>query len=465
MQAYADDFPPLSCTSKAKSADAQKRNHKKTGHPQCAEEQQDTPAQWEASCEQDKHEKGSIQDKNTNTPQGDHGSPALHAERTKEPYVTSLATPLSGDVRGQPLQPLRRRWGPPSEPSIGTSEQHQSCPKDPPASVTQDRGTRDSDRCSSGTPLGGSVASCGGGRGRGVAEREFCFSSDNGRGISNKSGGDISWRVGESSSGFSSRVGGDASWNVGFGRNQGNVSSNFGGRADVGSKGGRKGKGAIPRQVRISKRLCEVLRHTASDLDIHIRSDGFCRLEAILDLPSLIELECTVDDVIKCVKNSDKQRFELAEYWGTQWIRAVQGHSMRVVEDEKSLERLHADDANLPQVCVHGTYVTYKDSILLKGLLAGGTRGKGFRKHVHFAPKAPHDKTVISGVRYDCDIAVYIDLRRALMDGVPFYISANQVILSPGVNGVVAPEYILKITDISSGAQLYEQDSESRRQP
>ena len=45
-------------------------------------------------------------------------------------------------------------------------------------------------------------------------------------------------------------------------------------------------------------------------------------------------------------------------------------------------------------------------------------------------------------------------MRAALKDGVPFYISTNQVILSPGIKGVIATKYFLKAKDSRSGEDL-----------
>jgi RNA:NAD 2'-phosphotransferase (TPT1/KptA family) len=39
-------------------------------------------------------------------------------------------------------------------------------------------------------------------------------------------------------------------------------------------------------------------------------------------------------------------------------------------------------------------------------------------------------------------VLVYVDLPRALADGIPFFESANGVLLSSGVDGRIGPEYI-----------------------
>ena len=125
-------------------------------------------------------------------------------------------------------------------------------------------------------------------------------------------------------------------------------------------------------------------------------------------------------------------------------VRTAQGHSMTNVEDERLLESLIELELP-PEVCVHGTYTSNVSSILQRGLLAGGLCGASRRKHVHFAPLEPGDHRVISGTRVDCDAAIYIDLRAALRDGVPFFRSTNNVILSPGIEGEIAAKYIVKV--------------------
>lgn len=55
--------------------------------------------------------------------------------------------------------------------------------------------------------------------------------------------------------------------------------------------------------------------------------------------------------------------------------------------------------------------------------------------HIHFAIGYPGDKEIISGMRITCDIFVEIDLELALKNGIKFYVSQNNVVLSSGING------------------------------
>jgi len=234
-----------------------------------------------------------------------------------------------------------------------------------------------------------------------------------------------------------------------------------------GAGGARKGKGkgrgktswgeGLPRHVRISKTLCQILRHKAPDLGIEIASTGFCKTEDLLRSDWLRDIACTLEDILKVAKESDKQRFEVDEVDGVHYIRATQGHSIQAVHDEESLRRLSQDDEDLPERCIHGTYRRHLESILDNGLKPGGTEGSSFRKHVHFSPFEPGDKRVISGLRYDAEVAIWMDLRAAIEAGVPFYISPNKVILSPGLKEEISPQFILKVTEVKTGKEIVPQ--------
>jgi len=226
-----------------------------------------------------------------------------------------------------------------------------------------------------------------------------------------------------------------------------------GGRGQSWPPGRGRGRGGMPREVRISKAMSTVLRHTGASLGLLIRPDGFCRVEELLKVRDLQALDCTVADMQEAVRSSDKKRFDLLEEGGELLVRASQGHSMKVVSDDSLLRRLHVGDKDLPQVCVHGTYQRHVASILQKGLIPGG--GMNARNHVHFAPFEPGDGRVISGMRFNCEVAVFLDLRRALRDGVPFFLSTNQVLLSPGVNNIVPVNYISGVKNLQSGQWIY----------
>lgn len=134
-------------------------------------------------------------------------------------------------------------------------------------------------------------------------------------------------------------------------------------------------------------------------------------------------------------------------------IRATQGHSIKTVDAAAFLEKLSlSEEDKLPSTVVHGTYHSSWPAILE----SGGLRCMG-RNHVHFATGPTlesilplhidgtshtaeglkslglDDGRVISGMRRDAQVLIYINLRKALEAGCPFWRSENGVILSEGL--------------------------------
>ncbi|TKC51224.1 hypothetical protein EI555_004291, partial [Monodon monoceros] len=241
------------------------------------------------------------------------------------------------------------------------------------------------------------------------------------------------------------------------------------------------------RDVQLSKALSYALRHGALKLGLPMGPDGFVSLDTLLQLPQFCSF--SVEDVQRVVDTNGKQRFALqpGEPSAGPLIRANQGHSLKVPELE--LIPLETPQA-LPLVLVHGTFWQHWPSILLKGLSCRG------RTHIHLAagllgdpgvisgppprviascPGAaqalhagatphPHPSElrtaahpglittiqtpqtpapiVYSGMRPNCEVAVFINGPLALADGIPFFRSANGVILTPGnADGVLPPKY------------------------
>ncbi|XP_012318535.1 tRNA 2'-phosphotransferase 1 [Aotus nancymaae] len=213
------------------------------------------------------------------------------------------------------------------------------------------------------------------------------------------------------------------------------MNSSGGGRQEA---AGPRGRRALrpreqDRDVQLSKALSYALRHGALKLGLPMGADGFVPLGALLQLPQFRRF--SAEDVQRVVDTNGKQRFALqpGDPSTGPLIRANQGHSLQVPELE--LMPLETPQA-LPPVLVHGTFWKHWPSILLKGLSCRG------RTHIHLAPGLPGDPGVISGMRPHCEIAVFIDGPLALADGIPFFRSANGVILTPGnTDGLLLPKY------------------------
>ncbi|TYI94923.1 hypothetical protein E1A91_D02G240500v1, partial [Gossypium mustelinum] len=135
------------------------------------------------------------------------------------------------------------------------------------------------------------------------------------------------------------------------------------------------------------------------------------------------------------VRKDNKQQFSLFEENGELLIRANQGHTVMTVESERLLKQILSADEMI--VCVHGTYKRNLESILESGL----KRMK--RLHVHFSSGLPTDGEVISDEMLN--VLIYLDVRKALEEGMKLYISDNKVILTEGFDGVVPVKCFEKI--------------------
>nr|KJB18617.1 hypothetical protein B456_003G063700 [Gossypium raimondii] len=131
----------------------------------------------------------------------------------------------------------------------------------------------------------------------------------------------------------------------------------------------------------------------------------------------------------------NKQQFSLLEENGELLIRANQGHTVMTVESERLLKQILSADEMI--VCVHGTYKRNLESILESGL----KRMK--RLHVHFSSGLPTDGEVISDEMLN--VLIYLDVRKALEEGMKLYISDNKVILTEGFDGLVPVKCFEKI--------------------
>ncbi|KAK9749259.1 hypothetical protein RND81_02G113300 [Saponaria officinalis] len=180
----------------------------------------------------------------------------------------------------------------------------------------------------------------------------------------------------------------------------------------------------------------------ANELKLDMRSDGYVKVEDLLrlDLKSRANIPLrshSIDEIREAVRIDSKQRLGLLEENGQLFIRANQGHSVEVVETESLLTPITSAD-DIP-VCVHGTYKKFLDSILQSGLK------RMSRLHVHFSSGLPSDNEVISGMRRDINLVIFLDVKKALEDGMKLYMSENNVILTEGFDGVVPPKYFEKI--------------------
>lgn len=160
--------------------------------------------------------------------------------------------------------------------------------------------------------------------------------------------------------------------------------------------------------------------------------------------------------------HNDKKRYELTEGSAGEWlIRANQGHSLKTIIPDSMLEKLTGP---IDTPIIHGTSLQAWKQIKQKGL------SKMNRNHIHFAIGLPNDPNVKSGIRETSEVFIYVNAEKArqglhyiqrdgyllanqkkkknfFVDGIVFYRSKNNVILSDGIKGIVAPTYFEQVTD------------------
>mmetsp|Transcript_10938 Transcript_10938/g.13203 ORF Transcript_10938/g.13203 Transcript_10938/m.13203 type:complete len:190 (-) Transcript_10938:7-576(-) len=112
---------------------------------------------------------------------------------------------------------------------------------------------------------------------------------------------------------------------------------------------------------------------------------------------------------------------------------------MKEVKDEYLLEVI--TDPTTVTDCVHGTYLVHWPFIKRQGL------SKVARNHIHLAPGLPEDGK-IRGMRSTAELFLYIDVPAAMQDGMVFYRSKNEVILTQGLEGWLPVKYIMKAVKI-----------------
>ncbi|KAG7051290.1 Tpt1/KptA family RNA 2'-phosphotransferase [Colletotrichum scovillei] len=248
-----------------------------------------------------------------------------------------------------------------------------------------------------------------------------------------------------------------------------------GGRRGGRGGGGRGGGGGgQPREVLVSKALSKLLRHQAENAGLKLDEGGYAPLDKVLAYGPIKSLKVTFSDIQAAVTTSDKQRFalklnptaaaETSKELSTEpsdWlIRANQGHSIKV-ESAGLLTPITLEAGNVPAVVVHGTYFAFWKQIEA----SGGLKRMG-RNHVHFATGLPGDeKGVVSGMRKDAEVLVYVDVERALREeeGIKWWVSENGVVLTEGDGEGVVPCRLFKevvARDEGSGVGVLWRDGE-----
>ncbi|PRP83810.1 tRNA 2'-phosphotransferase 1-like [Planoprotostelium fungivorum] len=203
------------------------------------------------------------------------------------------------------------------------------------------------------------------------------------------------------------------------------------------SRRGAKAPRIESRDVKLSKAVSYVLRHGAEKVGLKMDEGGFVKVEDLMAIPDMKKNKFTLEELQSVVANNEKKRFHMEERDGVSWIRANQGHSLKI--ESLATKKITKENVTEYPIVVHGTYKKFWPSIKREGLRKMG------RNHVHFAKGLLGEESVISGFRSSSEVLIFLDLAQAVDDGIVFEESANGVVLSEGVNGIIAPKYFKKV--------------------
>ena len=216
-----------------------------------------------------------------------------------------------------------------------------------------------------------------------------------------------------------------------------------GGGGEVKKKGRRKGVHAVnQRMTDISHTMSRILRHKGMP---EMRRDGFVTVRGLLNHPYKVEREAAeldIDGIVAGLGGNRKFKFERSTSHGgeTHMIRATQCHS----ENSGVVDDIFPIDEEV-LYAAHGTSLDAAMAIVLNGL------GRFERIHVHF-----HKCTVAGHVldgtqmRHNTQVAIVVSAAHAREEGIVFYRSSNDVILSAGANGIIHPRFSHRVIEYPS---------------
>jgi 2'-phosphotransferase len=171
-------------------------------------------------------------------------------------------------------------------------------------------------------------------------------------------------------------------------------------------------------RVRTSKAVTKLLRHGLNEFRT-ATTDGFVDIDELL---VKMRNSVTKAQLQYIADGCDKQRISIV---GDR-IRANQGHSTGELCEEEIFEEITSPLTD----CCHAT-----DRKALALIMASGLN-RMTRKHIHFA-RDEHLR------RKNCPILLEVDMAAAMNDGIKFYRSENNVILTAGVDGVLDFKYLI----------------------
>jgi putative RNA 2'-phosphotransferase len=163
-------------------------------------------------------------------------------------------------------------------------------------------------------------------------------------------------------------------------------------------------------QIRISKFLSLILRHSPQTIHLDMDKNGWISIdELILNANKYKNMHLTIDLIKIVVETNNKQRFIISD--DGKKIRANQGHSITV--------DLELESKVPPDVLYHGTARHLIDSIMKNGLKPMK------RQYIHLSQT--EEVALNVGKRHGVPIILNINAKNMYEEGYKFYLSENKV--------------------------------------
>jgi 2'-phosphotransferase len=193
----------------------------------------------------------------------------------------------------------------------------------------------------------------------------------------------------------------------------------------------------IYNENKISRNLSKVLKHDALKLGIHMRRDGYVYIE---DLLKLNIFKNSIDNkTINEVVVNNKERFEIKVIDELYYLRCRDGHSIKdVIDDDLLYTKLNIKNIPTDLIVYHITYTSCIDNIISSEGL-----NKMKRNHIYMYKDI---KNIKNGSRKIHDVIITVDIIKAMMEGIVFYISSSNVVVTKGDKfGYLSKEYFVDI--------------------
>jgi len=191
---------------------------------------------------------------------------------------------------------------------------------------------------------------------------------------------------------------------------------------------------------KISKTLSYILRHGAIKYNIDIDKYGYVKIDDILNLSQFKELELILDDIFEIVYNDSRGRYTIKESLDTFYIKANHGHSIL-------MPNYGIKDISEPDKYKIVTYnTTYNEWLFIKQN-RGLKKGNGNYIELHISGNCDNN---YRQSRYNNPVTIYINLEKAMENGIKFKISSNNKILTHGLNGFLSIDFFVKVYNINN---------------